>query len=83
MKRFTLLLLTIAMFISLNAFESKPYSDFCDGFEYGYVRGVRSVKGDNYPAPTTPTCPIAPIGKNDYDGGYDIGYAKGKKDAEE
>ncbi len=83
MKRFTILLLTIAMFISLNAFESKPSSDFCDGWKVGHCRGTQSVKGEYYPCPVTPVCPIAPIGKNDYYGGYDLGYARGKKDAQD
>lgn len=83
MKRFTLLLLTIAMFISLNAFESRSYSDFCDGFTEGFSEGYKDVKGQYAVVPPTPTCPIAEIGKNTYKGGYNTGFKVGSKKAKE
>ena len=56
-------------------------SDFCQGWEEGYCEGWRDVKGSYAPCPVTPVCPVAPVGKDTYNGGYNLGFKAGSKAA--
>ena len=56
-------------------------TDFCKGFEKGYITGYKQSSGSSYD-PYTPYCPYQPYkGYNDPDSdfehGYIIGYEKG------
>jgi len=56
-------------------------SEFCDGFERGYITGYKQSSGSSFEL-FTPFCPFQPFkGFNDpesnYEHGYIIGYEKG------
>jgi len=76
MKKVIFTILFTGVF-SINIFAS----EFCDGFERGYITGYKQVSGSSYD-PYTPYCPYQPYkGYNDpesnYEHGYIIGYEKG------
>lgn len=52
---------------------------FCDGFTDGYTAGYCSEMNACI-KPVIPVCPVAPVGQNDYEGGYAVGWKKGLKD---
>lgn len=63
--------------ISTKAFAS----DFCAGFEQGYITGYKQAKGISLD-PLTPLCPLQPLKsfgdpKSDFEHGYTIGYRQG------
>jgi hypothetical protein len=56
-------------------------SDFCRGFEHGYVTGHKQASGSSL-EPLTPLCPLEPPKRlndpdSDFEHGYLIGYADG------
>ena len=72
--------LFICVFLSLFS-VSVWASDFCDGFERGYITGYKQASGSSY-EPYTPYCPYQPYKgyndpESDYEHGYIIGYEKG------
>ena len=72
---FTSVMVLVA--ISTSAFAS----DFCDGFERGYISGYKKAQGTSL-EPLTPLCPLKPLKsmsdpKSDYEFGYTKGYQKG------
>ncbi len=75
-----LIIITIlTMLFSLNAFAS----DFCKGFEKGYITGYKQSSGSTFD-PFPPFCPFPPFKKfndpeSDYEHGYIIGYEEGLK----
>jgi hypothetical protein len=76
MKKF---LLTI--FIILFSISSANASEFCAGFEQGYVRGYQQAKNTNL-RPFVPFCPFQPMKgygdpSSDFEHGYIIGLKKG------
>lgn len=61
--------------LSVNA---NTYSAFCDGFKSGFKQGY--CNAGNYtvcPEVPTPACPPSPVGRNNFDGGFGIGYTQG------
>ena len=77
-KRFIALLLLLTM-VSV-AFAS----DFCDGFEQGYITGYKQAKGTSM-EPMAAMCPMQPMKgfgdpKSDFEHGYTIGLRKGTAD---
>ena len=56
-------------------------TEFCEGWEDGYCEGWKDVKGQFSICPVTPICPIPPIGKDNYKGGYNEGFKAGMKKA--
>ena len=59
-------------------------SDFCDGFEQGYITGYKQAKGTSL-APLVPLCPLQPLKgfgdpESDFEHGYTIGFKKGMVD---
>lgn len=74
-----LLLTTI---LALAVSSSAAYaSQFCDGFNAGYITGYKQSSGSSFD-PFTPFCPFQPLkGFNDPDSdfehGYIIGYEQG------
>ena len=85
--------LVTALLVSLIAFSnSESLSDninpeievqtsFCEGWDEGYCEGWKDVKGQYSVCPVTPVCPVPPIGKNNYKGGYNEGFKAGMKKA--
>jgi hypothetical protein len=59
-------------------------SEFCDGFEAGYVTGYKQSSGSSFD-PFVPFCPFQPFKgfndpQSDFEHGYIIGYEKGLKE---
>ena len=71
----------IAILLGLSIAGAAFASEFCDGFERGYVTGYKEAK--NTPIePFVPFCPIQPTRgfgdpESDYEHGYVIGYKQG------
>lgn len=56
-------------------------SEFCDGFERGYLTGHKQASGSSLD-PFVPFCPFQPLKgfndpESDFEHGYIIGYEKG------
>jgi hypothetical protein len=69
------------IFLCLFSFSVFAASDFCRGFERGYIVGYKQSSGSSYD-PYVPYCPYQPYKKyndpqSDYEHGYIIGYEKG------
>ena len=59
-------------------------SDFCNGFEQGYITGYKQAKRTSL-APLVPLCPLQPLKgfgdpESDFEHGYTIGFKKGMVD---
>lgn len=59
--------------------ETSITSDFCDGWEDGYQEALDGC----LKVGVTPVCPVSPVGKDSYEHGYGMGYAKAQKKCEE
>jgi hypothetical protein len=72
----------ILMLIILSVFSIKSFaSDFCAGFEQGYITGYKQAKGTSLD-PLIPLCPLQPLKgfgdpKSDFEHGYTIGFRQG------
>lgn len=66
------------LIIALVAMSFTTQSDFCSGFDSGYIQGYCDA-GEYTVCPeiATPVCPIAPVGRNNFEGGFGVGYEKG------
>ncbi len=68
--------------VFLSIFSVSVYaSDFCAGFEAGYITGYKQAKSTSL-SPLVPLCPLQPLKgfgdpKSDYEHGYTIGFRKG------
>ena len=77
--RFNTLVIFSALFSS-----AALASQFCAGFEAGYITGYKQAKGTSM-SPMVPMCPMQPMKgfgdpKSDYEHGYTIGFRKGTAD---
>ena len=59
-------------------------SEFCDGFERGYITGYKQASGSGFD-PFVPFCPFQPMKKyndpdSDFEHGFLIGLKKGMQD---
>ena len=59
-------------------------SEFCDGFERGYIVGYKQASGSSL-EPLTPLCPLQPLKglndpESDFEHGYIIGYERGLRE---
>ena len=59
-------------------------SQFCAGFEAGYITGYKQAKNTSL-APLVPLCPLQPLKgfgdpQSDYEHGYTIGFRQGFAD---
>ena len=64
--------------------EAFAKSEFCAGFERGYITGYKQSSGSSF-EPFTPFCPFQPFKAyndpdSDFEHGYIIGYEKGIKE---
>jgi hypothetical protein len=74
-------IIAIALFISTTIPSSNLLSNYCKGWEVGYVAGYCfEIYGCN--APNTPNCPTSEAGFDTYQDGYNRGFSKGKEDKE-
>ena len=77
-------ILFLASFCFFISGEAYAKSEFCKGFERGYITGYKQSSGSSFD-PFTPFCPYQPFkGFNDPDSdfehGYIIGYEEGIKE---
>lgn len=71
------LLTFILLAVSINTYAS----DFCKGFERGYITGYKQASGSRL-EPLVPLCPLQPLKnfndpESDYEHGYLIGLKQG------
>lgn len=71
------------MFFHINT-QVLGKTDFCRGFEHGYVTGYKKASGTSFD-PYVPYCPYQPYKnygdpQSDYEYGYFIGLEKGLND---
>ena len=83
MKKLHNTLIMLALVIGFAGYASAK-SDFCRGFERGYITGYKQASGSSFD-PFTPFCPFQPTKgfndpQSDYEHGYIIGYEQGLKD---
>jgi hypothetical protein len=83
MKKLIKLLTLILLFSFI--YQEVGASEFCDGFERGYITDYKQSSGSSYD-PYTPYCPYQPYKgyndpESDYEHGYIIGYEQGLKEA--
>ena len=72
------IIFSVVMILIILSFTTAEKT-YCDGWKKGYEAGycyevVGCVK------PVVPVCPIAKIGFDKYQDGYNRGFTKGKKD---
>ena len=83
--RFLLKLIFISsIFIFQYTYPVFAKSDFCKGFERGYITGYKQASGSGFD-PFTPFCPFQPFKgyndpESDFEHGYIIGYEEGLKE---
>ena len=82
----------IYRFIALTIFSilfssAALASQFCAGFEAGYITGYKQAKSTSMApmVPMVPMCPMQPMKgfgdpESDYEHGYTIGFRKGNAD---
>ena len=63
------------------SFFGYSQESFGDGYKVGYKEGYCFEKTIGCITPLVPMSPMAPIGKDTYKDGYNIGFLKGKSDA--
>jgi len=71
----------LAVAVSISAAYA---SEFCEGFEAGYITGHKQASGAGYD-PYTPYCPYQPYKDyndpdSDFEHGYIIGYEEGLRE---
>ena len=71
----------LILLVAILSSSSAVASDFCAGFERGYITGYKQSSGSSFD-PFTPFCPFQPFKRfndpeSDYEHGYIIGYDKG------
>ena len=54
-------------------------SDFCDGWEDGYVQGY-CYQVENCNEPLIPLCPLPEVNEDTFTDGYNRGFLKGLED---
>jgi hypothetical protein len=80
MKKLIKLLTLILLFSFI--YQEVGASEFCDGFERGYITGYKQSSGSSLD-PLSPLCPLQPLKdlndpESDYEHGHIIGYEKGR-----
>ena len=76
-------IITILAFASLSfTLPTDTASDFCQGWEDGYCEGWKDVRGQLAGCPYPPGCPWVPQHLDNYKGGYNQGFKRGRKDAQ-
>ncbi len=79
MKRFLKIIGMILLFPFILSFG---VSDYCDGWESGYIEGWKYNQTYAEGEPIIPICPIPEIDKDTYQSGYNDGFLRGKSDYE-
>lgn len=73
MKRRLLAVLIAALFCGIVIAQD---GGFCEGWEAGYKAGY-CYQQANCLAPLVPLCPLAGLGEDNYQGGYNRGFLAG------
>ena len=73
------LFFTLCMFMAVASFAQS--SEYREGFKDGYCEGWRDVKGQYAYCPYAPYPPYPDYGRNNYRGGYNAGFKKGRRAA--
>ena len=78
--KLSLLTAILILFFAVTVYASQ----FCAGFEAGYITGYKQAKGTSL-APLTPLCPLQPLKgfgdpESDFEHGYTIGFRQGFSD---
>ena len=81
MKKLLLSIIAITFIFALPV--KSDQSEFCEGFERGYIVGFKKAAGAGY-EPYVPYCPYPPYKRyndpeSDYEHGYIIGFKKGSR----
>lgn len=66
-------IVTIGILIAL----SFGGSSFCSGWSAGYIAGHCYGKGYSCLEPLVPLCPLARLGEDHFEGGYNRGFLRG------
>lgn len=74
-------MILVAAAIAVALPVSATASEFCQGFERGYITGYQQASGSSL-EPLTPLCPLQPLKRlndpdSDFEHGYLIGLAEG------
>lgn len=77
-KLLIIIVLLVGSIAMLSSFNSNQ-SSFCDGWDDGYQEALDGCMKVGI----TPICPIAPVGKDTYQHGFGMGYAKATIKCEE
>ena len=82
--KYSLRLIILGLIFSFAPFMVFTKSEFCQGFERGYITGYKQVSGQGYD-PYTPYCPYQPYKKyndpeSDFEHGYIIGMKQGQNE---
>lgn len=78
LKKKSILAIVFFALFSVNAFASQ----FCAGFEQGYITGYKQASGSSL-SPLVPLCPLQPLKgfgdpQSDFEHGYTIGFRRGR-----
>jgi hypothetical protein len=72
------LLLSILVLVPMFCFAGQAFEK---GWECGRNEGWKQVKGDYSLPPLAPFPPFPPFGKDDFRGGYNLGFLAGMSEA--
>ena len=67
--------------INVIATDNVIVSDFNEGWYDGWCEGWKDVKGEGALCPNIPLPPNPPLNKNNYRGGYNMGFKAGTRAA--
>jgi len=79
MKSFLKIIGIILLFPFILSFGQ---SDYCNGWEAGYISGYKYNQTYAEGEPIIPICPIPEIDKDTYQDGFNIGFLSGKSEYE-
>jgi len=84
MKKGILSLVAASIFSMNVGVAVADSSEFCQGFERGYITGYKRASGSSFD-PFTPYCPFQPFKafndpQSDFEQGYVIGFEKGMQE---
>ena len=69
----------LLLLLMLTSFSIHSQTDFCKGWKDGYKEGYCYGKYGCV-SPVAPVCPVPNVGEDNYKGGYNRGFLKGKSD---
>ena len=70
---------TLIILLSCLSLTSLAQGDFREGYNNGWTEGYKDASEKKALFPSPPSAPIPPIGKNSYQGGWNMGFKAGLK----